>query len=391
MDFGFTEEQQRFRLEVREFCQNEPWGELAPEIVAGYSPSFYRKLAKRGWLGLHFPERYGGQGKDIIHEMILAEEVGYSGAPAGAPFVISITILVLGNLLLKYGTEQQKEEYLPRIVRGEITAGLGFTEPEAGADLASVKTRAVRQGDHYIVDGQKVFTSFIHVPDSYSILMARTDPHAEPERGISLFILDNSTPGINYTPLATLSGGRTNLVFLDNVKIPVENLLGEENKGWDYFMQVKAYYWIKALTYRLGTLQRRFDSLVQYTKETQSNGYLLSQNPSVRQKLANMAIDIKVFRLLTYRVAWMLSEDLDALDFAAVFKVFGSEAVIRSSNSVMQVLGLYGQLQRGSRYAPLNGATERTYRGDAYWHWLDTGVSATRSFIATHGLGLPEF
>jgi alkylation response protein AidB-like acyl-CoA dehydrogenase len=390
MEFGFNQEQQRFRQEVRDFCQNEPWGEIAREIDEGYSPSLYRKVAKKGWLGLQFPERYGGQGKGPIYGIIFAEEVGYSGVPTGAPYMISITTLEFGNLILKYGNEQQKEEYLPRIIKGEITAGQAFTEPEAGADLASIQTRAARQGHYYIVDGQKMFTSFIHVPNGYSILMARTDPHASPERGISLFILDNNTPGISYTPLVNMRGGRTNQVFLDNVKISKDNLLGEENKGWDYFMQTKVHYWTKALPYRVGSMQRMFDSLIQYTKETQSNGHPLSQNSPIRQKLAEMAIDLKVIRLLTYRLAWMLSKDLDALDLAAITKVFSSEAILRFSNSAMQILGLYGQLQRGSGYAPLTGSMERRYRGDASWHSVDGGVCATRNFIATHGLGLPE-
>jgi alkylation response protein AidB-like acyl-CoA dehydrogenase len=389
LEFGFTEEQQRFRQEVRDFCQNEPRGELVPEILLGYSPSFYRKVAEKGWLGLQFPERYGGQGKEVIYATIFAEEVGYSGAPLG---IYDLSTFYIGNLILKYGTEQQKKEYLTRIIKGEITAaGLAYTETEAGSDLASVQTRAVRQGDYYIVNGQKIFTTFIHVKNGCSILMARTNPNALPERGISLFIVDNNTPGISYTPLVTMRGSRTNQVFLDNVKIPRENLLGEENKGWDYFMQTKAYYWHKARATQMGRLQRMFDSLVQYVRETQSNGAPLSQNPLVRQKLAEMAIDIKAVRLLNYRMAWMLSKDLDALDLAAILKVFANEATSRFSNSAMQILGLYGQLQRGSRYAPLTGIIERAYLADAGRRWIDSGVWVTRNFIATHGLGLPEF
>lgn len=387
MEFGFTEEQQRFRREVHDFCEREPWGELAPEIARGYSASLYREVAEKGWLGLHFPKRYGGQGKDAIYQAIFAEEVGYSGAPL-QPYM---TVSQFGKLIQKCGTEQQKKEYLPRIMKGEIMVGQAFTEPEAGTDLAAVQTRAVRKGDHYIVNGQKMFMTQAHLQSDYSILMARTDPSAPREKGISLFILSHKTPGISYTPLMGIGGLRTNQVFLDDVKIPIENLIGEENKGWDYFMQNKAYYWNKGRFRRLGGLQRMFDSLVQYTKETESNGYLLSQNPSVRQKLAEMAIDIKVLRLLNYRLAWMLSKDLDALDLAAILKVFSNEALLRFGNSAMQILGLYGQLQGESRYAPLAGIMERAYRANVMAHFVDSGGACiTRGFIATHTLSLPE-
>jgi alkylation response protein AidB-like acyl-CoA dehydrogenase len=338
---------------------------------------------------LQFPERYGGQGKDAVYENIFKEEAGYSGAPLGPPY--NVTVVLLGNLILKYGTEQQKKEYLPRIIKGEIISGPAFTEPEAGSDLASVQTRAIRQSECYIVNGQKMFTSFAHAQDGYLILMARTDPNAPLEKGISLFIMDNRTPGISYTPLITMGDIRTNQVFLDDVRIPVENLIGEENKGWDYFMQTKDYYWTKGGMYRLGSAQRMFDNIVQYVKETQNNGQPLSRNPLVRQKVTEMAIDIKACRLLYYRLAWMLSKGLDSLAFAALVKVFADDVCFKFSNSAMQILGLYGQLGRGSSYAPLSGIMEQIYPAKALHVFVDCGVLVVRNLIATHGLGLPEF
>jgi hypothetical protein len=389
MEFGFTEEQQRFRQEVRDFCEREPWGEIATEIAPDYSPTFYRKVAEKGWLGLQFPKEYGGEGKDAIYDAIFAEEVGYTGAPIGSLY--SLTVFLFGNLIFKCGTEQQKKEYLPRIIRGEITAGQAFTEPEAGSDLASVQTRAVRKGDYYIINGQKMFTTYAHVQGGYSILMARTDPNAHREQGISLFILDNETPGISYTPLMSMGGSRTNQVFLDNVKIPRENLLGKENRGWDCFTQNKAYYWNKGRAYRLGRVEWMFDKVAQYAKETESNGHPLSHNSLIRQKLAEMVTDIKVMRLLTYRLAWMQSKDMDALTFAAIVKVFSDEALLRFTNSAMQILSLHGQLERGARDAPLAGVVEQAYRWDAIRHFLDSGgACVTRNFVAHHGLGLPE-
>jgi alkylation response protein AidB-like acyl-CoA dehydrogenase len=388
VEFGFIEEQQRFRQEVRNFCQNEPWGELEPEIVWFYSPSFYQKVAKKGWLGILFPKEYGGQGKDAIYEAIFTEEVSYSGAPLGLT-LYSLTVHVFGSLILKCGTEQQRKEYLPRIIEGEIRAGQMYTEPEAGNDLASVKTRAVRQGNYYLVNGQKMFTTFVHHQNVYSILMARTDQDAPLEKGISLFILDNKTSGISYAPLLTTDGLRTNQVFLDDVKIPKENLIGEENKGWDYFMQTKAHYWHKGRPSGLGTYQRKFDSLTQYVRETQSNGHPLGENPAVRQKIAEMAIDLKVLRLLIYRVAWMLSKGLDALTFAAILKVLADDIQLRFDNNAMQILGLSGQLGGGASYAPISGIFEAAYVADVGRHVGDTYATA-KNIVATYGLGLPE-
>jgi len=387
MEFGFSEEQERFRQEVRDFCESEPWGEIVPIIDDNFSPSFYRKVADKGWLGLQFPERYGGKGKDAIWETIFSEEMGYCGAPIG-PSIYGESVICFGDMIAKYGSEQLKEEYLPRIAKGEISLGQAITEPEAGSDEASVQTRAIRKGDYYIVNGQKMFWTYVHVENNHSLLMARTDPNALPEKGISLFIVDNKTPGISYTPLVTMGGRRTNQVFLDDVKIPRQNLLGEENRGWHYFMQSKAVYWHKGQAGPVGRMSRLFDTIIQYTKETESNGHSLSQNPLVRQKLAQMATEIRVRRLLIYRLAWMESKGLDALPIAAILKVINDEASLRFASNAMQILGLYGQLEGESKYAPLRGTVEGMYQAIVIMLFVDGGASVTRNFIATHVLGL---
>lgn len=387
MEFGFTKEQDNFRQGVRKFFQTEPWGELDPDCPLPHSPSLYRKVAEQGWLGLQFPERYGGLEKDAIYELIFEEEAGYSGAPLG---LYALTILQFGNLILRCGTEQQKEEYIPRIIQGEITAGQAFTEPEAGSDLLSVKTRAVRKGDHYIVNGQKMFMSFARVQDGYSILMARTDPDAPPEDGISIFVLKNTAPGISYSPLKIMDGSSNNQVFLDDVKIPRENLIGKENYGWDYFMQTKSYYWVKDRIMILANQRRMFDDLISYVKQTESDGQPLSKNPAVRQKMTEMAIDIKAIRLLSYRRAWMLSKGFDDLTFTAVFKVIADSVNLRFAHNATQILGLSGQLGGGSSYAPVAGLVTESYLVNSIWHFIDGGTNIARNFIAAHKLGLPE-
>ena len=233
MDFGFTEGQQKFRQEVREFCEKTPRGEI--DATLEYSPSFYAKVAERGWRGLSLPKEYGGQGLDVIYGTIFTEEMSYWGVPL-LLYGPTGSEHLWGGIILKYGSEEMKKEYLPRIAKGELTIGQAFTEPEAGCDLPSVQTCAVRKGDDYVVNGQKVFCTSIHRGE-YQFLMARTDPDAPKEKGLSLFLLDPKLPGITVTPLITMRGSRTNQVFLDDVKIPRRNLVGEENRGWSYFME----------------------------------------------------------------------------------------------------------------------------------------------------------
>jgi alkylation response protein AidB-like acyl-CoA dehydrogenase len=385
VDFGFSEEQQKFKQEVRDFCQNEPQGKLTD--VRGFSPSFYKRIAEKGWFGLRLPKKYGGQEKDAIYEVIFLEEAGYNRAPIT---LYGTSVFYFANLILKFGSEQLKSKYLTRIIKGEITGGQAFTEPESGSDLASVQCRAVRSGDYYIVNGNKTFTSLINHTDGFSLLMARTDPDAPLEKGISFLIMDNNTPGINYTPLEVVHEGNTHQVFLDNVKIPKENLLGEENKGWDYFIQTKAYYWNKLRALEVGTMQRIFDNIIQYTEETGSGGSPLCRDAQIRQKLANMAVDIKIMRLLTYQMAWMLTKDLDVFNQGAMLKVFGEQAILRFFDSAMQILGLIGQLGKGEKHAPLGGVMEWEYRRNSNKHFSDGGTIVARNFIAAHVLDLPE-
>jgi alkylation response protein AidB-like acyl-CoA dehydrogenase len=388
VDFDFTGEHRRFRQEVREFFRDEPWGELNPECGSPHSPSLYRRVAEKGWLGLQFPEAYGGQGKDAVYELIFEEEAGYCGAPIG---LYATSVLQLGHLIYKFGTEQQKKEYLPRIINGEITAGQGFTEPEAGSDLASIQTRAVRQGDHYLVNGQKMFMSFARVSDGYLTLMARTAPDASLEKGISLFILSNKTPGMSLSPIKIMDGSDNNQLFLDDVKIPVENLIGEENRGWDYFMRTKSYYWVKDRIMILAGQRRIFDELVGYVKSTESNGQLLSDKPAVRRKIAEAAVDFEAIRLLSYHRASLLSKGVDDLAFTAKFRIIADNVNLRFANGATQILGLAGQIEAGSSYTPLSGAAGMSYLVNSIWHFIDGGTNTARNYVASHELGLPDF
>ncbi|MBI2846662.1 MAG: acyl-CoA dehydrogenase family protein, partial [Chloroflexi bacterium] len=240
MDFRFTPEEQRFRQEIQEFLRKE----LAPEVRAerdgagrwiganmGEGPAsraFIRKLGERGWIGVSWPKKYGGLERPIMYEYILFEELNWAGAPH-----LGTARGIVGPTLLLYGSEEQKQEYLPRIMRGEIEFSLGYTEPEAGTDMANIQTRAVREGDEYVINGQKVYTTRAHYSE-YIWLLARTDPNVPKHRGLSLLIVPQRHPNVTVVPMWTMASGRTNVQYLDNVRVPRTALVGEENRGWYY-------------------------------------------------------------------------------------------------------------------------------------------------------------
>jgi alkylation response protein AidB-like acyl-CoA dehydrogenase len=378
MDFRFTEEQEKFRQEVIDFCKAE----------RGDPASFRSKIAEKGWTGLSIPKEYGGLGLGAIYRVIFMEEVAYWRAPI-VPYDYGVTISLLGNICLKYGSEQQKREYLPQIARGEIFCGQGYSEPQAGNDLTRIETRAVRQGNHYVINGQKMW---IHDARTYkyTLLMARTDPDAPPEKGLSLFILDNTLPGVTVVPQIAMSGQQTPEVFLDNVEVPTENLLGEENHAWDYYLENKPFYWNKEQGAETGMMRRILDDAASYSREAKRDGRLLSQNPTVRQKLAKMATDMRVVRFLMYRMAWMETRGLDLSHIASIARVYHVEAWVRFVDTAIQILGLGGQLALREKHAPLRGVMETLYRQAALQLMQRAGPSYIKSTIATHELGLPE-
>ncbi|MEJ2739195.1 MAG: acyl-CoA dehydrogenase family protein [Dehalococcoidia bacterium] len=220
--------------------------------------------------------------------------------------------------------------------------------------------------------------------------MARTDPDAPPEKGISFFVMDNTSPGIHISPIMTMGGLRTNQVFLDNVQIPCKHLVGEENRGYEYYINEKPFYLNKSPGSEVGVLRRTFDNLVQYIKQNSKEEVLPNRNTVVRQKLAKMATDIQAARLLTYRMAWMETQEIDISLIASIVRVLTVETLLNFDNTAMQLLELSGLLSPGSEYAPLGGIMEERYRMDAMQWFNRSGISYAKTTIATQGLGLPE-
>ena len=395
-----TEEGRKFRQEVGDFLDKE----LTPEVVSAYEKQrrnpygdypvlreFRRKLGAKGWLAPlapQWPKEYGGVERSPEQKRILREELAAMGA--GAEAVSQDYGGIQGPILLRHGSEEMKREYLPRIARGEIRFALGYTEPNAGTDLAALQMRAVRDGDDYIINGQKVYSTGAHL-STHHWLAARTDPDVPKHRGISLFIVDLSSPGITIRPLWTMADFHTNEVFYDNVRVPAKNRVGEENQGWSYIREAltieRQVLGSGAFTLSPTTL----DKVIQYAKETEYKGRPLAKEPFVRQSLAQLAIEASISRLFNHRTYWVLMDKGTIPEVeGTIAKVWGSELAQRFGDIGTEILGLYGQLEPGSKWAPLEGEIEWEHRHAVHMSYGGGSDELLRSLIATRGMGLPR-
>ena len=395
MEFRFSPEEEAFRQEVREFLRRE-WREEAAgggaEGPLGYGGGggleeirrFQKKLAQRGWLTLAWPKEHGGMEASIMKQVIFNEEMAYHRAPQQ----LGVGPDRVGPTIILYGTEDQKREHLPRIANADVIWCQGFSEPGAGSDLASLQTTAVADGDYFVVNGQKIWTSLAHVAD-WMILLARTDPDAPKHRGISYFLVDMKTPGITVRPLVDMTGRHAfNQVFFDNVRVPRKNLVGELNRGW--YVAAATLDFERSGINRVVAGIRLYDELVEYARETQRDGRPLMAIPAVRHRLAELKIEFEVGRLLAYRVAWIQSQGRIPNQEASMSKLFGSELQQRLARAGIEMLGLGGQLRSGSKWAPMAGRI-----ADYYLAAVSTTIAAgtsevMRNIIAVRGLGLPR-
>ncbi len=388
MDFQFTEEQEKFRREVKDFLEKEikdgAWQPSCDAWIQGYSPEFTKKLSKKGWLGMTWPKEYGGQGRSHIDRLILTEELLRYGAPAACHWFADRQI---GGGILRFGSEEQKKDILPRILAGEAYVGLGLSEPEAGSDLASLRTKATADGDDYIIDGQKMWTS-CGMFMNYLYIVARTDPEAPQHRGISEFIFPTNQPGITITPTIDITGSTAWAeVFFDGLRIPKTCMIGEKNKG---FYQV-----VNQLDYERAGLERLmgnyplFDAIIKYVKETKLNRDYLSKDTLIRQKLAQLRVEFEVGRLLTYRVVQVMEEGKAPNVEASKAKVYSTAFEQHLASLAIEILGPYGQLLDESKYAPTNGMAPHSFQGSKGYSLQAGSSEVLRNVIANRGLGLP--
>jgi alkylation response protein AidB-like acyl-CoA dehydrogenase len=384
MEFRFPPEEEAFREDVRAFLRAE-LPEQPQDRIDGWTfhRNFVKKLAQRGWLTLAWPKEWGGGGTGHLRQLVFNEEMAYWDAPAndmGADRV--------GPTIMLHGTDEQKQQFLPEIVRGEAIWCQGFSEPGAGSDLASLQTRAIEDGDTFVINGSKIWTSLAHYAQ-WMILLARTDPDAPKHRGITFFLLDMKTPGISIQPLVDMLGRHTfNQVFFDNVRVPRTAVVGELNRGW--------YVATTTLDFERSGIQRVIggmktsEALIAYASEHARNGGRQPGYDSVRYRLADLAIDYEVGRMLAYRVGWLQSQGRVPNYEASVSKMFGTELTQRLARTGMQLLSLGGQLQPGSPWAPLAGRIEALYMNSVALTIAAGTSEINRGIIATRGLGLPR-
>jgi alkylation response protein AidB-like acyl-CoA dehydrogenase len=399
MDFGYTPQQEALRREVRQFIAEhvtpEVQGEIESELEGGRGPHYkalFQKIADRGWVGISFSKEYGGQGGSRIDQYIVEEEFARVGinvalAGSGAPAILAA------------GTEEQKRYFLPRIIRGEITFALGFTEPSCGADLASLQTRAVRDGDEYVINGQKMFTSAAHYA-THIYLMARTDPDVPKHKGISIFLIPMDTPGITVRPLWTIQSDppaplgttygqhRTNETFFEDVRVPRTCLLGEENMGWYVGAMGLNLDRVGASRYLISV--RRDEDIINWVKDNQFEGYSLAEDPAIRDRLAELWIEAQVCRLMTMRSMAIVERGGKFTYEGSAEKVWAPEHGVRTTETITQILGPYAQLLNGSLGAIEKGVFAHNVMG-AFQSGINHGsVQVMRDQVARRGLGMPR-
>ena len=351
------------------------------EFGGDLTKKFWRTLGADGYFGVGWPKEYGGGGKSMLHLFAFNEVMSYRRYP-----VPLVTLNTVGPTIMRIGTEEQKQEYLPKILTGEIEFAIGYTEPEAGTDLASLQTRAVRDGDTYVINGQKLFTSRADHAD-YVWLAVRTDPDAPKHRGISVIVVPLDAEGVEIGPLPLMSGGHTNVTFYDNVRVPVSALIGEENRGW-YHMTTQLDFERVAIS-AVPHIQRLFDSLC----ESLAPGILDGGNEWARVALAAMAADLNALRVMDMKVASIVANGEVPVYEASLLKVLSNEYRVKHLGDALQMLGDAGLIRRGSPGALLDSsedAIERQMREATINLFGGGSNDVQRDIMATHGLGLPR-
>jgi alkylation response protein AidB-like acyl-CoA dehydrogenase len=390
MDFRLSSADEDFRTSLLQFLGQElppGWegrGRWAEDDDWDFTKDLRGKLADKGWLTMHWPEEYGGQGTSPVRSALFNEEMSYNRAPGRDIFGVRM----LAPTLMIYGTEEQKKEFLLPVAKGEVQWCQGYSEPGSGSDLASLQTRAVADGDDYVINGSKIWTTMAHRAD-WIMLLARTDTDAPKHRGISFILVDMKTPGVTVQPVHNMTGGHDfNQVFFDNVRVPKRNLVGEENRGW--------YVGVTLLDFERSGIdysaisRRILSDVTEYAKNTKANGGTLVSDPRVRNLLIERYIESETARLLAYGVAWMQGEGMVPNKEASMSKVFGSETLQRVTASCLEILGLYGQLRDGDAWAPLKGRVPEDWM-HSFSHTVAAGTSEVqRNIIASRGLGLPR-
>jgi 3-oxocholest-4-en-26-oyl-CoA dehydrogenase alpha subunit len=389
MHLAYTPEQEQLRRELRAYFA----GLMTPELRAGLANAageygggqayrqIVRQLGRDGWLVLGWPTEYGGRGGSMIDQLIFTDEAAIAHVPV--PF---LTLNSVGPTIMKFGTPEQKAQYLPRIAAGEIHFSIGYSEPEAGTDLASLRTRAVRDGDEYVVNGQKMWTSLIQYAD-YVWLACRTDPEAPRHKGLSILIVPTDSEGFSWTPVHTMAGATTSATYYSDVRVPASALVGEENRGWPLITNQLNHERV-ALTSAAPIFSALGDVRDWAAATKLASGQRLIDQEWVQLNLARVHAKAEFLKLVNWRIAADAGKGLGPAAASAT-KVFGTEFATEAYRLLMEVLGAHADVREGSPGAVLSGRVERMHRAALILTFGGGTNEVQRDIIAAVGLGLP--
>ncbi|MCZ6715082.1 MAG: acyl-CoA dehydrogenase family protein [Deltaproteobacteria bacterium] len=390
MDLDFSPEQLALRKEIRNYYRDL----LTPELRQALDQEreqmggpVYRHIVGRmgaaGWLGIGWPKEHGGQGRTAIEQFIFWDETYRARAPLNI-----IPVNTIGPTLMLYGTEQQKADMLPKILRGELFFGIGYTEPSAGTDLASLKTRAVRDGDEYVINGQKVFTTHAHDAD-FIWLAVRTDPEAPKHKGLSIILVPTDAAGFSVTPIFTLGGERTNATYYENVRVPVSNRIGLENEGWSLITSQLNHERITLAT--PGLADRLLDEVWEWAAKTPApDGGRMLDVPWVQLNLARVYARLDALKLLNWRSAWLITAGTPSMAEASAVKVMGTEFFVECYRLLLEIVDAAGLVKARQPGALFGGLLEQAYRAATTLTFGGGVNEVQRDIIAVAGLGLPR-
>ncbi len=388
MHIDYDPEQKALRAELRDYFAKLITPELRPKLrgleTGALHKQVIRQMGQDGWLGVGWPVEYGGQGRTAVEQMIWFEEARRAGAPI--PFV---TLNTVGPCLMAVGTDAQKQKYLRGILAGEVHFAIGYSEPNAGTDLASLQTTALRDGDHYVVNGTKMFTSGADAAD-YVWLAARTDLEAPKHKGITMLIVDTKSPGFSCAPIHTVGGGHTNMTYYENVRVPVENVVGQENGGWRLITMQLNHERIGLAAFSTYA-QKLFDDTVEWARKTEAeDGRPVAAKPWVQASLAEAHARLEAMKIFNWRMACGLERGEVSPAMASAAKVYSSEAVIVVYRLLLEVVGMPGALRPDSAGCVLRGELETEAR-HCQINTFGGGVNEIqRELVAMFGLGLPR-
>ena len=388
MELGYTPEQEALRAELRAYYDTLLDPQTVAELSQGHgisakTRSVWKQMCADGWAGIGWPKEYGGQGKSPIEQFIFFDESMRSGAP-----VPMLSINTVGPTIMQFGTDEQRAFFLPKILAGDLHFCIGYSEPNAGTDLASLQTRAVRDGDEYIINGQKMWTSLANGAD-YCWLAVRTNPEVAKHKGISILILPLDTPGITIQPLSLIGEHDINAVFFDNVRVSAKNLVGEENGGWRLITNQLNHERVTLCS--TGVCDRAYTEVREWAQQTKlPDGRRIIDQEWVQINLAKVHAKLEYLRLINWKVAWTATQgSLEVADASSV-KVFGTEFYQEAFRLLFEVMGPVGYLKADAPGAILRSRLEGSYRGMLILTFGGGTNETQRDLISMFGLGFPR-